>query len=159
MDDGAPGVEDGYGDDMYRGEAEFGMGQVRERKIGFSYRVVRDGDDLTESEVKTDIGGDTGGTDDVADPPSAPLKKEYSEEDRRLLKSLHSSSLTLLENLRTLVDHQSYMRQREAAHRDLAELTNSRIQFYSFVELVALVLVSGAQIMFLQRFFEKKRRF
>jgi len=160
MDDDASGVErDGYGDDMYQG-AEEDIGQVRDRKLGFSLRVVGDNEEQRGSDGYE---GEAEGGDEseivIKGEEQGRRETEMSSQDKKLLKSLHSSSLTLLESLRTMEDHQSYMRQRESAHRDLAELTNSRVQFYTFVELFCLVVVSAGQILFLQRFFERKRRF
>ena len=144
------------GDDMSRGGVF--LGDVKDTKVGFSFRVVRDGFN-EEADGEGGGEGDKEGKGDGGDAAKEAVTLKKPPADRKLLKSLHASSLSLLESLRTLEDHQSYMRRREADHRDLTELTNSRIQFWTFAELMILVAVSATQVILLKRIFERKRRF
>ncbi|GMI40465.1 hypothetical protein TeGR_g10817 [Tetraparma gracilis] len=66
-------------------------------------------------------------------------------------------AVRLLESVRTLTDHQSYMRQRASDHRDLVEVTNSRVVNWRIGEGVFLLLMAGWQMWNLKRFFEQKR--
>ena len=70
----------------------------------------------------------------------------------------HHGLTTLLENLRTLNDHQSYMKTRFDDHRHIAEKTNTKIYKWTIFEGVCLVTVACAQIFALMKFFEKRRR-
>jgi hypothetical protein len=83
------------------------------------------------------------------------LAAESATEDN--LKSLVEASMELTEGLANLVDHQSYMRQREEAHRDIAELTNARVLWWTTGEALVLAGASLWQIYTIRQFFEQKR--
>lgn len=49
-----------------------------------------------------------------------------------------------------------YFKQREEAHRNTNESTNSRIMWWSIFELVIVFLLSIVQVYFIRGFFEKR---
>jgi hypothetical protein len=63
----------------------------------------------------------------------------------------------LYEVYETLSDHQRYMRQREIDHREVVEVTNSRVANWRIMEAVVLVGVCAWQCYFLKSSFEQKR--
>ena len=77
--------------------------------------------------------------------------------DDRLTANLISMSDVLMEGLRTMSDHQEYMRGRENRHTTLAELTFHRIVQWTVLEAVVLIIISFGQVLYLKKFFEQKR--
>eukprot|EP00293_Proteomonas_sulcata_P013032 CAMPEP_0184290460 /NCGR_PEP_ID=MMETSP1049-20130417/2699_1 /TAXON_ID=77928 /ORGANISM="Proteomonas sulcata, Strain CCMP704" /LENGTH=195 /DNA_ID=CAMNT_0026597617 /DNA_START=26 /DNA_END=613 /DNA_ORIENTATION=- len=74
------------------------------------------------------------------------------------ISPLEKSIIALSEGLQQIQSEQEYMRMRERAHRNTSESTNSRVLIWSLIEAGALILMSGAQIIYLRRFFEQKTR-
>ena len=66
-------------------------------------------------------------------------------------------SLTLREKIALLEDHQSYMKRREASHRDVVEQTFGLVMKWTLLEAFVLGLVATLQVMYLKKFFETKR--
>jgi len=54
-------------------------------------------------------------------------------------------------------DEQSYYRRREHRHRNTAEETCERVQWWSIYETSAIVLISVVQVLVLRRWFDSKR--
>lgn len=50
-----------------------------------------------------------------------------------------------------------YLKEREAALRDMSEGTNARVAFYSMVSLGVCIVVSVFQVWYLRRFFKKNK--
>eukprot|EP00993_Chasmostoma_nieuportense_P003840 NODE_4539_length_773_cov_22.606811_g4380_i0.p1 GENE.NODE_4539_length_773_cov_22.606811_g4380_i0~~NODE_4539_length_773_cov_22.606811_g4380_i0.p1 ORF type:complete len:201 (+),score=23.59 NODE_4539_length_773_cov_22.606811_g4380_i0:62-664(+) len=67
------------------------------------------------------------------------------------------SVLRISEALEEIRGEQSYLRTRERVHRDTAESTNTRVLWSSIVQCLALVGLTGWQMMYLQRCFETRR--
>jgi hypothetical protein len=63
----------------------------------------------------------------------------------------------LVEKLWNLQVHQDHMRSREALHREVAEGTFEELLIWTVAEAVALVVVSGLQVLYFRRFLEKRR--
>ena len=82
--------------------------------------------------------------------------KEKSESEKKV-EALLELGGDLIDALENMADHQSYLREREAAHRALAEETFSAVLFWTVVEALVLASVAGAQIFYLRRFIEKRR--
>ena len=80
-------------------------------------------------------------------------------DEKSSVKLLEGETVELLEALQTLQDHMSYMRTREADHRDLVERTNERVWLWTLGEGALLIGVSGWQVWRLRSFFETKRKF
>mmetsp|Transcript_36253 Transcript_36253/g.71348 ORF Transcript_36253/g.71348 Transcript_36253/m.71348 type:complete len:225 (-) Transcript_36253:216-890(-) len=70
---------------------------------------------------------------------------------------LIDSAARLQANLEDISDHQSYMRARETSHRELSEKTFARVVRWTLLEMMVLFFVAGGQVMYLRKFFEKKR--
>ena len=81
-------------------------------------------------------------------------EKSESEKKAEALLELGGDLIDALDNM---ADHQSYLREREAAHRALAEETFSAVLFWTVVEALVLASVAGGQIFYLRRFIEKRR--
>ncbi|CAM0138697.1 unnamed protein product [Umbelopsis sp. WA50703] len=54
-------------------------------------------------------------------------------------------------------DEMEYLKKREAKMRDTNESTNERVQWFSTLTLFALVSLGTWQVMYLRRFFKRKR--
>eukprot|EP00397_Hematodinium_sp_SG-2012_P028975 GEMP01030562.1.p1 GENE.GEMP01030562.1~~GEMP01030562.1.p1 ORF type:complete len:192 (-),score=31.24 GEMP01030562.1:1491-2066(-) len=56
----------------------------------------------------------------------------------------------------TIMDQQQYAITREAVHRDTAESTNSRLVWWTAIEVGCLIFLAGFQVYYLKSFFEVK---
>jgi hypothetical protein len=63
----------------------------------------------------------------------------------------------IADGLTEIKNEQNYLRARERIHRETAESTNTRVLTWSFLEMLLIVGLSGAQIMYLVSRFEKRR--
>lgn len=63
----------------------------------------------------------------------------------------------LFRELGRLKDHYSYMRAREAMHRETVEETFSRLMHWSLLEGAAVIAVALGQILYFRRFLEQRR--
>ncbi|GMH75051.1 hypothetical protein TrST_g4989 [Triparma strigata] len=109
-----------------------------ERRMGVNFRVMGG-----EGEGGETLNGDE-------------IKK--TEEEKKLLEATVKETRAFLESLKTMQDHQSYMRRRESDHRAVSEITNERVWKWTVAEAVVLVALSVYQIMYLRSFFETKKR-
>jgi len=100
-----------------------------DRKIGFSIRVV---------------------------PIQRGLEEKAGPDDEKTAKLIELSNV-LMEGLETMMDHQAYLRNREAVHRDLTERTFRRVVRWTILEAVVLMAVAGGQVLYLRKFFEQRR--
>ena len=76
------------------------------------------------------------------------------EESVRRLIALGNS---LTKGLHNLMDHQSYMRQREEQHAIEMESISSRVFIWTIVEAIVLVGMAVWQIFYISNFLEVKR--
>ena len=74
-------------------------------------------------------------------------------------KTAHLLKLSgeVLDGIDFLLDHQTNWRAREAEHFKLAKSTYRRVMKWTLAEAGILVVVSAAQVMYLRKFFERKR--
>jgi hypothetical protein len=72
-------------------------------------------------------------------------------------KFLVDLSDTLSMKLDDMVDHQSYLQEREFVHRELSEQTFSRVVGWTVTEAIALMTIAIGQIMYLRKFLESRR--
>uniref|UniRef100_A0A7S1FVF3 GOLD domain-containing protein n=1 Tax=Corethron hystrix TaxID=216773 RepID=A0A7S1FVF3_9STRA len=79
--------------------------------------------------------------------------------DESMTDQLIEASQNLMLDLEALSDHQSFMRSRERDHRELSEKIFARVVRWTLLEAVVLIVVSGGQVVYLRKFFEKRRRF
>jgi len=77
--------------------------------------------------------------------------------DDKLTSSLLEGVRSIEDNLNVLLDHQGYMREREAVHRDITESTFARVVNWTIIQVVLVFTVAGGQIWYLRKFFETKR--
>ncbi|WFD01885.1 p24 complex component [Malassezia obtusa] len=63
----------------------------------------------------------------------------------------------LATNVQLFKDEQEYLVMRERVHRNTAESTNSRIKWWSSIQVVLIVLVCAFQVYFVKRQFEVRR--
>lgn len=70
--------------------------------------------------------------------------------------NLESSIRKLLELVYDVKNEQNYIVVRERTHRNTAESTNSRVKYWSTVQLIVVILNSVFQVFYLKRFFEVK---
>lgn len=68
--------------------------------------------------------------------------------------NLESSVRKLLEMVYDVKNEQNYIIVRERTHRNTAESTNSRVKYWSVVQLLVVILNSVFQVLYLKRFFE-----
>jgi len=78
-------------------------------------------------------------------------------EKNSMTSQLISSMSQLLDQLEDISDHQTYMRARESTHRELSENIFARVFRWTLLEGIVLLFVAGGQVMYLRKFFEKKR--
>jgi len=77
-------------------------------------------------------------------------KKEKIEGVELQLRRLEGLVLSIRENL-------NYIKDREAEMREVSETTNSRVAWFSIMSLGVCVVVVGSQILYLKRYFHKKK--
>lgn len=87
--------------------------------------------------------------------------EEEAEDSKNIEKADLMSELAedLIDRIDDIKDHLSYQRERNEAHRDLAESTFSRIVNWWMFEAVALLIVTGGQILYLRWYVEKRSYF
>ncbi|EGC37250.1 hypothetical protein DICPUDRAFT_150161 [Dictyostelium purpureum] len=85
---------------------------------------------------------------------NSPIRELAKKND---LTPIERSIMTLSDGVTGVRNEQNYFRMREAAHRNTAESTNSRVLWWSIFEACVLVSLSIWQIYYLRRFFEVKR--
>jgi len=84
------------------------------------------------------------------------VEEEEGPDDENTSRLIEMSN-SLLSWLSSMMDHQDYMRNREAVHKDLTEATFHRVVRWTLLEAFVLVLVSGGQVIYLRKFFEQRR--
>jgi len=110
------------------------------RTIGFTLRVrPLEG---TEAARLMMVKTETGGSDNAAD-----------AQNNRLIDLTN----TLRDKMELLLDHQEFMKNREATHRHVVEETFTLVMKWTFLEAFVLMCVAGAQVTYLKKFFETKR--
>ena len=72
-------------------------------------------------------------------------------------KELLTSTQTLHRELIRLQDHYSFMRAKEATHRETVEQTFSRLMAWVLLQGFVVIVVAGGQIMYFRRFLERRR--
>lgn len=70
--------------------------------------------------------------------------------------NLESSIRKLLELVYDVKNEQNYIVVRERTHRNTAESTNTRVKYWSIIQLIVIVCNSLFQVFYLKRFFEVK---
>lgn len=81
------------------------------------------------------------------------IKADMNKQSTKLADLTYS----LKYKMELLLDHQEYIKSREARHRHVVEQTYTMIMRWTFLEALVLIGVSFAQVYYLKRFFETKR--
>merc|ERR1712083_209633 len=84
-----------------------------------------------------------------------PAHKEFVTKEHTDKVSELVSKLELRAN--EILDQQQYAITREAVHRETAESTNSRVMWWTLVEVGALIALAAFQIFYLKSYFEVKQ--
>jgi len=89
------------------------------------------------------------------------LDEEFDEGHHKLVTKNHTDSLTelvtqLWAKTYDVMDQQQYTITREAVHRETAESTRSRVIWWTFAEVLVLILLAGFQVYYLRSYFEVK---
>ena len=77
--------------------------------------------------------------------------------DDELTANLMESIHEIEDSLHVLLDHQGYMREREAVHRNVTEATFGRVVSWTIAKVIVVLVVAFGQIWYLKKFFESKR--
>lgn len=80
-----------------------------------------------------------------------------NKNDFYFLFQMETSGYTIHDNLKTVIDYQTHHRLRESKGRGFAEDLNTRVQLWSFVEMVIILCVGIGQVLVLRSFFTEKR--
>lgn len=78
------------------------------------------------------------------------IMKDQTDKIRNLVATLETGSTGILEQ-------QQFSITREVVHQEVAQSTNSRVMWWTVVEVIALVLLSAFQVFYLQSYFEVKQ--
>ncbi|RIA97586.1 endoplasmic reticulum vesicle protein 25 [Glomus cerebriforme] len=73
------------------------------------------------------------------------------------LKPIEAELRKLEQVVQEIVDEMEYLRRREARMRDTNESTNERVKWFSLGSVFVLLGLGGWQILYLKKFFQKKR--
>ncbi|KAJ5070594.1 transmembrane emp24 domain-containing protein [Anaeramoeba ignava] len=71
---------------------------------------------------------------------------------------LEKGVVELNERIQRIRSEQRYYKTREMIHRNTTESTNSRVLWFSFLELTLLATMTAIQILYIRKMFETKRR-
>ena len=74
-----------------------------------------------------------------------------------LKNKLLDLSTTLRDRMELLLDHQEYIKNREAQHRNIVEQTFSILTRWTLLEAFVLCAIATGQVLYLKKFFETKR--
>ncbi|KAL9645227.1 hypothetical protein ABK040_002428 [Willaertia magna] len=67
------------------------------------------------------------------------------------------SAYRLMEGLTEIQQEQKFYRVREQSHRDLAEVTNTKVMFWGVVEMIAIAVMAVGQVFALRQFFSNTK--
>mmetsp|Transcript_44988 Transcript_44988/g.90799 ORF Transcript_44988/g.90799 Transcript_44988/m.90799 type:complete len:208 (-) Transcript_44988:104-727(-) len=101
--------------------------------VSFNFRVAEHGDE-----------------DPLTDGHKQFVTREHTARVSELVEQLEFKTQSIL-------DQQLFAATREAVHRDLAESTNSRVMWWTLLEVAVLISLAGFQIIHLRRYFEVKQ--
>jgi len=90
----------------------------------------------------------------VGDEP--PLIPEMGKQ-HGALTMMESSSVSVHEALKVVIDYQTHHRLREATSRSVAEYLWERVQYYSLGQTILIIVTSLVQVYTLRNFFAEKR--
>lgn len=89
---------------------------------------------------------------------------EYTFDVKDEKKEIHSQNeknvnvaTELTTQLNNLMTHHQYMKIREAKHREVVETTFSQLMWWVLLEGIFVVVIAAGQVMYFQRFLERRR--
>eukprot|EP00980_Cylindrotheca_fusiformis_P006932 scaffold1443_cov113-Cylindrotheca_fusiformis.AAC.6 len=89
---------------------------------------------------------------------------QLSVEERDVHSELHQTHSTILtkavslaREISRLQNHNEFMRTREAKHREVVEVTFSKLMRWTIAQCAGVVLLAVSQVMYLKRFLERRR--
>jgi hypothetical protein len=89
--------------------------------------------------------------------PERSLPQDEQGPDTARALALVDLAADLSSEWASLLDHYGYLRSREFAHRILSEEIMSRVVRWTVVEGMVLLLIALGQILYLRKFFERRR--
>lgn len=84
-------------------------------------------------------------------------KRDMSVELKDTNSKILSKATDLTRRLNQLISHHTYMRNREAKHREVVETTFSQLLSYTCLEAALVIIMALGQILYVRRFLERKR--
>jgi hypothetical protein len=89
---------------------------------------------------------------------------DLSVEERDVHDELHqahsiilSKAVSLTRELARLKNHHEYMGTREAKHREVVEVTFSKLMGWAFAQCAGVIVMAVGQVLYLRRFLERRR--
>ncbi len=132
---GHPAYEE---DDEYNMDFDYSNRDGMNRHIGFSIRVVPAENSMLAKHQEMNS------------------EKEGQQGEKQTNKLVHLT-YQLRDKMELLLDHQEYIKNREALHRHVVEETFTMVMRWTFLEAFVLTVIACAQVFYLKRFFETKR--
>jgi hypothetical protein len=83
--------------------------------------------------------------------------RDMAVELKATSNKLLGGATDLTRRLKELINHHTYMRNREAKHRELVETTFSHLMTYTCLEAALVIAMALGQILYLRRFLERRR--
>ena len=92
----------------------------------------------------------------VKSPPRTLPDNETGPDSQRALE-LVKKATAIVQDWESLVDHFDFLRNREAAHKQLSDEILTRIQVWTLIEAVLVVSMATGQVLYWKKFFETRR--
>lgn len=89
----------------------------------------------------------------MGDEPALPGLEEHAT----VMTQFQTSAEVIHKDLNSILDYQTHHRLRETQGRKRAEDLNERVLYWSFFELMAVVIIGISQILVLRNFFSEKK--
>lgn len=147
----------GNGSGGYRTEEELTKGQ---QKLSDGHPLTDDHYDYSNADGELRTIGFSLRVRPLEGTAAAALMKDRtsSENPADIMKNkLIDLSTTLRDKMELLLDHQEYIKNREAQHRNIVEDTFTALTRWTLLEAFVLVTIATGQVIYLKRFFETKR--
>lgn len=89
----------------------------------------------------------------MGDEPALPGLEEHAT----VMTQFQTSAEVIHKDLNSILDYQTHHRLRETQGRKRAEDLNERVLYWSFFELMAVIIIGISQILVLRNFFSEKK--
>lgn len=84
-------------------------------------------------------------------------ERDVHDELHKSHSNILSKAVSLTRELSRLRNHHEYMRAREAKHREVVEVTFSKLMGWALAQCAGVVVMAVGQVMYLRRFLERRR--